>query len=475
MDYKKKYLKYKQKYIQLLYETITLHKIKFNKGDDKIQTKPLIFKNNGVWSDLPNELYVIGDIHGDFFALKQSLELTECVKFDPYTDKIKYNQDRKIYYLEDGCHFYSLDKKNIKWNPDKKNTTIVFAGDLIDRCRPHAKVNPECVNTVNDENCDYQILKLLFDLNKEANQYNSKIIIILGNHELLNLDNDLRYVSIKGRNDESRLNNLKTLIKDNIDNIYGLVRISNYVIVHGGVNDIFFKKVNELFNDKLISMESIQIYNEYIRNFILHNISSELEDYKYTKLSPFWDRTIGGFETLNTGQCTHIFKDNLLKIKDSLSISNLKIIVAHCPQFTVRKPIDIVDCEEFKQRIFRIDIGMSRTFDFYKSYEELNEILDQPKLRNYRAFYNYGLNDEVTRKASLLKINSEKEEIITGELSIDYFYKTAFSDDKDRYLYLLSDLKKIVQDNISHNHLKMLTLGSIIEKIDRIIEKINIK
>ena len=28
----------------------------------------------GVWEEMPNELYVIGDIHGDFFALKQSLE-----------------------------------------------------------------------------------------------------------------------------------------------------------------------------------------------------------------------------------------------------------------------------------------------------------------------------------------------------------------------------------------------------------------
>jgi len=453
MDYKNKYLKYKYKYSNL--------KLLLG-GANNIQTQ-----SNGVWSDLPDELYVIGDIHGDFFALKQSLELTNCIQFDPYTDKLQYNQEKKLYYLEDGCQFYSLNKKNIKWNPEKKNTTIVFAGDLIDRCRPHARVNPECINTVNDENCDYQILKLLFELNKEARYYNSKIIIILGNHELLNLQDDLRYVSIKGLDDKSRLDNLKNLIKENIDNIYGLVRIKNYIIVHGGINDIFFKKVNKLFNKKLVNMESIEIYNEYIRNFILNNISSELENNVYTKLSPFWDRTIGGFDTLNTGQCTHIFKDNILKIKES--IDNIKIIVAHCPQFTIRKSIDIVDCEEFKQRIFRIDIGMSRTFDFYKSYEELNEILDQLKLPNYRDFYNYGLNEEDTRKVSLLKINKNNEEILTGKLSIDYFYETAFSDDKDRYLYLLSDLKKILQDNISHNHLKILTLGNIIEKIDSIM------
>jgi hypothetical protein len=455
MDYKKKYLKYKCKYQRL-------------KGKTR---KPL---NNGVWSDLPTELYVIGDIHGDFFALKQSLELTGCVEFDPYTDHLHYNQESKLYYLEDGCQFYSLDKKNIRWNPNKRNTTIVFAGDLIDRCRPHKKLNPECLNTVNDENCDYLILKLLFNLNKEANKYDSNIIVILGNHELLNLQDDLRYVSRKGISDKFRLDNLKNLIKENINNIYGLVRISNYVIVHGGINDIFFKKVNEIFNEKLVNMETIQIYNEYIRNYILHSISSELENETYTKISPFWDRTIGGFENLNTDQCLNIFTNNILNIKDN--IDNLKIIVAHCPQFTVRKSIDVVNCEEFKGRIFRIDIGMSRTFDFYKSYEEVNDLLHKLELPNYREFYNYGLNDEVNRKASLLKINREKEEIITGKLSIDYFYETAFSNNRDKYLYLLSDLKKIVQDNIKDNELKilppdlLLLLGSIIEKIDSIIK-----
>ena len=81
-----------------------------------------LINNNelGVWNEMPDELYVIGDIHGDFFALKQSLELTGCVSFDPYNDNLKVNQDKQYYYLDDGCEYYNVNKGNVKWNEKKK-------------------------------------------------------------------------------------------------------------------------------------------------------------------------------------------------------------------------------------------------------------------------------------------------------------------------------------------------------------------
>ena len=130
---------YREKYIK--------YKIKYNRLKNRLRTAKI--NNYGVWTELPHELYVIGDIHGDFFTLKQSLELTECVNFDPDPELIK--QDGKKIEILDGCQYYSIEKKNIKWNPNKKNCTIVFAGDIIDRCRPHPKYNPECTNTINDE------------------------------------------------------------------------------------------------------------------------------------------------------------------------------------------------------------------------------------------------------------------------------------------------------------------------------------
>jgi len=419
MSYYDKYLKYKSKY----------------------KSQKSVY---GVWNDMPSELYVIGDIHGDFFALKQSLELTECIIFDTYNEKLKYDDNNKLYYLNDGCDYYTINH-NIKWNENKKNCFIVLAGDLIDRCRQDQITNPNCINTISDENCDYKILKLLFDLDKEAQKYNSRIIIVLGNHELFNIRKDLRYVSLKGRNDINRLNNINNLLIENFDNIYGIVRINSYVIVHGGINNNYFKLFNE--NNKVESYETIELYNKYIRNVIklaievdYTNINLELQDE-----TPFMDRSLG-LNDFNINQCKEIFLDNILNVNPTIK-DKLKIIVSHCPQFIKDKGINLNDCQEYKNRIYKIDIGMSRAFDFYKSADKLNNYLinNNNKTKfDYTYFYDT-YND--SRMVSILKLTSSQEIVLKGKLSIDYFYNTAFKEEKDKFLYLFSDIKKILKLN----------------------------
>jgi len=472
----KKYLKYKYKYIEL--KKLLGDRLKFNLSNDPslqpVSSNPIkrdlsknevVFdsnlkpevienkKNSGVFSELPNELFVIGDIHGDFFTLKQSLELTDCIEFDEYNETIEYNETDQLYEIKDGCEYYSVEKNNVRWNPTKINSYIVFAGDIIDRCRPTRLY--DCINTVADENCDYKIFKLLLDLDKEARNYNSRIIIVLGNHELLNLNKDVKYVSNKGKKDNSRLNNIDILINENIQNIFGIVRINRYVIVHGGINDIFFDKVNLLFEEKLKNdnIETIEVYNNYLRRFITDKDSNIELDVLLQDISPFWDRTLGGIDSLNKDQCTKIFLKNILNIRPYNPEENhLKIIVAHCPQFVGVKNINLVDCQDFKNRIFRIDVGMSRAFDSYKLNEELNILLDSINednilTTNYRLFYN-NIEEDKNRVVSILKINNTSEVIINGSLSIDYFYKTTFKNNKDLLLYLLSDLKKILTSNV---------------------------
>jgi hypothetical protein len=448
-SYQKKYNKYKFKYIELknkaLINIIGGSSLSNNNTDEC----------NGVWTELPKELYVIGDIHGDFFTLKQSLELTKCVIFDTYNEKLKYNTITNSYSLSDGCEYYAKEKNNVKWNPNKKNIFIVFAGDIVDRCRPHNIVNPDCINTINDENCDYKIFELLMELDVQARKYNSRVIIVLGNHELLNIKNDIRYVSNKGKADINRMDNLIKLLNNNINNIFGIVRINRYIIAHGGVNDLFFDEVNKIFINKRIAnpkIESIAIYNSYIRKYILGEVNNNADNILnllHLNISPFWDRTIGGMDSLNENQCKKIFEDNILNIKH---LSNdTKIIVAHCPQFLFLKNINLVDCQEYKNKIYRIDIAMSRAFDSYKLNDELKEVLASINTSNilstkYKNFYNY--NEDNTRAVGILKIVGNTEELLTGQLTIDYFNKLAFKNNKDILRYLLSDLKKIIVTNI---------------------------
>lgn len=440
----------------------------------------------GVWKEMPNELYVIGDIHGDFFALKQSLELTGCVLFDDYTDNLKLtnvlfdesnntlklnntnNLNNNLYYLDDGCKYYSVNN-NIKWNCKKSNCFIVFSGDLIDRCRPNHISNRNCVNTVSDENCDYLILKLLFDLDYEAKKYNSRVIVILGNHELLNLQNDFKYVSLKGREDNNRNNDIKKYLKINISNIYGIVRINKYIIAHGGINNIFFDKFNIKNKDDLF--ESIELFNYELRNSILIN------NLYYGEQSPFWDRTLGGRTELNENQCKELFDNNLLKIKDfDIIKTNMKIIVAHCPQFIVNKNINLVDCQEYKNRIYRLDVGMSRAFDFY----DINKIKNILNNNDYDTlikmeYKDFFIKDTQTenRVASCLKLTKDNEEIIKGKLSVDYFYNLKMFNDnkKNILLHILSDITKIFIDNYNKKYELPNLYESYIIKLIRLLSK----
>jgi hypothetical protein len=431
-------------------------------------------KNNGVWSKLPNELYIIGDIHGDFFTLKHSLELTECVYFDEYLEELQYHKDTNTYNLDDGCKYYSFEKNNIHWNPNKTNCFIVFTGDIIDRCRPIMK-DGTCSNVVNDENCDYLLLLLLINLDKEARKYNSRVIIILGNHELLHISEDYRYVSNKNKNDE-RIDNINKLLIENINNLYGLIRINCYIIVHGGINDIFFSKVNKVLrNTNNNHLESTDIYNNYIRDYILHKLpktyksmhnnqissfwnrtlggtnnthinQSELDS--NLEISPFWDRTLGGTKSLNEGQCENIFINNILHVKDS-SINNLKIVVAHCPQFMIAQPINVVNCQDYENKIYRIDVGMSRAFDMYIEGDQLiillNKLLNNInnlEIIDIKIFFNDYNRDN--RKVSILKITETEKTVHIGELTLDYFYRTSLNKNiKHKYLFLLSDLKRV--------------------------------
>lgn len=422
--------------------------------------------NFGVWNTKPSELHIIGDIHGDFFALKQSLELTNCVKFEDYKHKLIYNEGTETYYLEDGCSIYQ--KKEISWNPEKTNCFIIFSGDIIDRCRP---TNNSCINTINDENCDYLILKLLFNLDKKALKYGSRVILVLGNHEIMNLKNMDGYVSNKGKNDGNRNKNIKKLLMENINNIYGMVRVENNIIVHGGINDEYidkFKKIFKIYNEEY---EYIYLFNKYLQMYLKILLVDSTFDYKVkymmenktkndnyetykifcklfiinVKISPFWDRTLGGLVELNEDQCKNIFDNNVLNIKSD--ISQLKIIVGHCPQFMSNTNINLEDCQNYKDKIYRIDVGMSRAFDSYAKYDVLNDFLDSININkckhlDFNMFYDPYFHN--FRQVGVLQIlsNSQPYNKIKGITSIEYF-NGYFKDCKDLLLYTLSDIYMI--------------------------------
>ena len=386
--------------------------------------------NIGVWNDLPKELFVIGDIHGDYFALKHALELTKCVKFNKNNNMYSWI-DEKL-NVTDGCkNIY-----NIEWNPEKKNCFIVFSGDLVDRCRTSSEY---CINVVQDEDCDYEILNLLLELDKKAMEYNSRVIIVLGNHELMNLSNKLSYISIKARENKNRLENIKKLIVDNKDRLYGIIRINKYIIVHGGLNkDYFIGKYPNKNNEEIISL-----FNKEVRENIL-NWNGNDDD-------PFWDRTLGLLNKGELKKCPEIFNDNILRVPNDI-VNDLQIIVAHCPQIVNPSGINSSSCIKEsmdKHKIWKIDIGMSKAFDKY-DMDKLtynlnilkNSLTRQTNLPNPSSFFEN--SNQEYRKISILKIYDGEFVISDNLTSLQYYFKTVF--DSNYYLYyyyLLQDLEKM--------------------------------
>jgi hypothetical protein len=427
----------------------------------------------GIFEGKFDNIHVIGDIHGDFFTFKRCLELTECVSFDDiiYADYINMNKKNNYLHVEDGCEYYSPDK--IKWNSEKKNSIIVFAGDIVDRCRTAGLKFNYCVDTIMDENCDYQMLNIIFKLDDEAKKYNSRVLLVLGNHEIINLQNDLRYVSYKGQRDKKRVKNINKLLSQNIYRLFSIIRINNYVIVHGGINPDYIKNL-KFSGDKEIIIQ----YNYLIRKHLLSNGDNDIFN---NSKNVFWDRSLGLETNIDPNICTELFEKNILNIPTQYFL-NLKIIVAHCIQSLLSTPlgINIAHCDTYQNRIIKIDVGMARTFNDY-NYRNNNLLLE--KLDKFISKYeendlldhNEFILNSKFNNIQILKLVKNKENIITDETTINYFFNTVFSHNKILgYYYLFQDLKKVLLNRIKIKF-NIQTTDETINKIDFILSKLKSK
>lgn len=286
-----------------------------------------------------NRIIAIGDLHGDYSVLLYIL--LQLTKVAIPISELK-----------------TCKKMELEWNPDVRDIWLVFCGDLIDMKR-----NPL---TEIDEDCDFEILETLFKLQKEAEKYNSKIIILLGNHEIMNFQNNFDYVPENAINDVRRKHfRLGSNFAKKIAKLtYLSVRIGNLIFIHGGFCSKFVDKMKETdgFNGLLdITKEIIPQLNFLLRYYLTHNnnYTNDLERYIFggktsdigSKYGPLWCRE------------QSLLKICLLNnIAESLNISHYKpedivFIVAHTPQ--IENGINSI-CNG---KLWRIDIGMSRAFE----------------------------------------------------------------------------------------------------------------
>ena len=300
-------------------------------------------------------LIAMGDLHGDLRVTLQALRLAKVIPDDIFP--------------------YNVDK--ISWCGG--DTWVIQLGDQIDRCRPD-NWKKNCIedfnDVVEDEGNNMMIIQLWQKLDAMAKAHGGRVLGMIGNHELMNIDRDFRYVSPQEflefvpHNERNKkytddgypygyYHRLKVFERGgNIAKHYAIQKKSITVIgknlfVHGGLSH------------SLVSKYSIHEINQIVQKWLLKQ-TSEKEDKIFDEIfrddddmSPFWCRLYS--EDDGYGENTEKGYDELLRIinsRNQLMEPVSRVVVAHTPQFMEDKYMNSL----YGERLWRIDVGMSRAF-----------------------------------------------------------------------------------------------------------------
>ena len=305
----------------------------------------------------------IGDLHGDLRVTLMALRLAGVI----------------------GSDIYPHNVSEIQWTGGQ--TYVVQLGDQIDRCRPADWVK-NCIDklddVVEDEGNNMMIIQIFQKLDAQAKKVGGRVLGMIGNHELMNVDRDFRYVSpreflefvppnergIKRTEDGypyGYYHRLKVFERGgNIAKHYAVQKrsvtmIGSTLFIHGGLSHALAEKysiheINQVVQKWLLKQESNQegkVFDEIFRD----------DD----DMSPFWCRLYS--EDDGRGENT---KEGFQKLLDILNKRNKtlmpvkRIVLAHTPQFMEDKYMNSL----YDERLWRIDVGMSRAFGKHGSCGE---------------------------------------------------------------------------------------------------------
>ena len=352
-------------------------------------------------------LVAIGDIHGDLKVTLSVLKLAEVI---PQTSTVD-------------------DVDNIHWSGGK--SWVIQLGDQIDRCRPD-DWEKNCIkdydDVVEDEGSNMVIIKLLLRLDDEARKVGGRVLGLLGNHELMNIDKDFRYVSPKEFLEfvpKNEWKNKKTSDGypngyyhrtkafergGNISKLYAskkksIMIVGSYLFVHGGLSIDLVNKYTISEINNIVSKWMINTTNK-VEDKIFDEIFRDDDD-----MSPFWCRIFGEDDDSENTESNFNNILNIINKKNKLVQSVKGMVIAHTPQFMDGKYLNSI----YKDRLWRVDVGMSRAFgehsdcgdDKYRQPQVLiihndNKFEVRKKSLNYDRHPSYGMGNKVNLENELM-------------------------------------------------------------------------
>ena len=337
-----------------------------------------------------NEIYFIPDIHGDFDSFINIMKRIDCI---------------------------SIVNNKIKWNPKSKNICIIQSGDILDGYRPKSDRSKIF-------SYDLLIIKIMLILNNQAKQYNSKIILLYGNHEIQSLithlynkfNKDEYTYKIKHPDSKKEFVDYQKQflkLKDYIIcNYKSVVLINGILVCHCGlIKDITNKILNKCHisinglnnNDKIdiinkcglvilnylvdkskntvLTKETNEDFNDLLQLYELRNYSAngEKDRFKYVK-------------DLNNDLITlnQYIKFNTMIIGHNITHNK------HPRKFITFNKINT---------LYSSDVGLSRTFEFRYPHYIGNEFLKYTKENDIEVIKFDNIHNDFTEQMNNNKIS----------------------------------------------------------------------
>ena len=161
-------------------------------------------KNIGLFK-IPEKIVVVGDIHADYETLIKTLQ------------------------------YAGLINKKLEWTG--KKTHLVAIGDLVDG-----------KNRVGDwtNDSDIRVIYFLEKLMSSANKKGGKVVILLGNHEFMNMSGNFSYSGVKGikemGGENGRAKYFRGEFKQFAKKCYLAVQYDDWIFCHAGIAPEISKK-----------------------------------------------------------------------------------------------------------------------------------------------------------------------------------------------------------------------------------------
>lgn len=252
-----------------------------------------------------DSLYVLGDIHGRYDELINLLQQAALV-------------DEQLNWTGGSSH-------------------AVFLGDLFDRGDDVTKV-----------------LWFIYELEEKAALAGGMIHLVLGNHEIMTMTKDLRYVSRKEssiavahqKNYDELFHPLNSFLGAWLRSKPSVLKIDDVLFAHGGIVDLGPTSLKD-FNKKAYNNMKDPIYLELMKDApdstqYDPNAWQEMQTFFYHEESPYWYRGYVYADTLGP------------QLKSMLKKYNSKIhVVAHTPLETIT--------ERYKGQLLTTDLNQAAT------------------------------------------------------------------------------------------------------------------